>query len=40
MLVKYLQNPFAISKGSVIAIPFDLNDDGRDDCLLLVLITS
>ena len=40
MFVKYLQNPFAISRGLVITVPFDLNDDGKDDFLLLVFITS
>ena len=40
MFVKYLQNLSAISIGSVNVLPSDLNDVGRDDLLLRLLITS
>ena len=32
ILVKYLQNLSGLSMGSVIVLPSDLNDEGRDDC--------
>ncbi len=40
MPVKYLQNPFAISVGSVIVAPLDLNKDGNNGFLLFKLVTS
>ena len=40
MLVKYLENLSAISMGSVNVLPSDLNDAGREDLLLCLLITS
>ena len=40
MFVKYLQNLSAISIGSVYVLPSDLNDVGKDDLLLRLLITS
>ena len=40
MLVKYLENLAAISMGSVNVFPSDLNDAGREDLLLCLLITS
>ena len=40
MFVKYLENLSAISMGSVNVLPSDLNDAGREDLLLCLLITS
>ena len=40
MLVKYLQNQSAMSKGSVIVLPSDLNDEGGDGLFLRLFITS
>ena len=40
MLIKYLENLSAISMGSVNVLPSDLNDAGREDLLLCLLITS
>ena len=40
MFVKYLENLSAISIGSVNVLPSDLNDVGRDDLFLRLLITS
>ena len=40
MLVKYLQNLSAISSGSVIVLPSDLNDEGKSALLLHLFITS
>ena len=38
MLVKYLQNLSAISMGSVIVLPSDLNDEGGDGLFLRLFI--
>ena len=40
MFIKYLQNLLAISTGSVNVLPSDLNDVGREDLFLRLLITS
>ena len=40
ILVKYLQSRLAISTGSVMVLPSDLNDDGRGDLLFRLFITS
>ena len=40
ILVKYLQNLSAISTGSVIVLPSDANDEGKDDLILRLFITS
>lgn len=40
MLVKYLQNLSAISKGSVILIPSEINVEGKEGLLVRLLITS
>ncbi len=40
MPVKYLQNPFAISVGSVIVAPLNLNKDDNKGFLLFKLVTS
>ena len=40
MLIKYLENLSAISMGSVNVLPSGLNDAGREDLLLCLLITS
>ena len=39
ILVKYLQNRLAISTGSVMVLPSDLNDDGRGDFFFRLFIT-
>ena len=36
----YLQNLSAMSMGSVIVLPLDLNDEGRDGLFLCLFITS
>ena len=40
MFVKYLKNLQAISRGSVNVLPSDVNDAGREDSFLHLLITS
>ena len=40
ILVKYLQNLSAMSTRSVIVLPSDLNDEGRDELFLCLFITS
>ena len=40
MFVKYLKNLQAISMGSVNVLPSDVNDAGREDSFLHLLITS
>ena len=40
ILVKYLQNLSAMFMGSVIVLPSDLNDEGRDGLFLRLFITS
>ena len=40
IFVKYLQNPFAISKGSEIILLPDLKEDSRECILLFLLMTS
>ena len=40
ILVKYFQSRLAISTGSVMVLPSDLNDDGRGDLLFRLFITS
>ena len=40
IFVKYLQNLSAMSMGSVIVLPSDLNDEGRDGLFLRLFITS
>ena len=40
MFVKYLQNPLAISKGSVTVLPSTLKDEGREGFAFLLLIIS
>ena len=40
MLVKYLQNLSAISSGSVIVLPSELNDEGKGALYLRLFITS
>ena len=40
ILVKYLQNLSVMSMGSVIVLPSDLNDEGRDGLFLRLFITS
>ena len=40
MLVTYLQNLSAMSMGSVIVLPSDLNDEGRDGLFLRLFIAS
>ena len=40
MLIKYLENLSAISMGSVNVLPSDLNDAGREELLLCLLMTS
>ena len=40
ILVKYLQNPLAIAKGSVTASVFTLKDEGKEGFTFLLLITS
>ena len=39
MLVKYLQNLSAMSMGSVIVLPSDLNDESGDGLFLRLFIT-
>ena len=36
ILVKYLQNRLAMSTGSVMVLPSDLNDDGREDLSVVI----
>ena len=40
ILVKYLQNLSAMFMGSVIVLPSNLNDEGRDGLFLRLFITS
>ena len=38
IFVKYLQNPLAISIGSEIVLPSNLKEDGKVNCLAILLI--
>jgi len=40
IFVKYLQNLSAMSMGSVIVLPSDFNDEGRDELFLHLFLTS
>ena len=40
IIEKYLQNLSAMSMGSVIVLPSNLNDEGRDRLFLRLFITS
>ena len=40
IFVKYLQNLSAMSMGSVIVLPLDLNDEGGDELFLRLFLTS